>query len=250
MLTKKLKFDDEVLDVIRAMDWKDNGKLGTLTSQLNRKLYAKVNEALDAMGGKWNRKAKGHIFPEDPRPLVEGLLENGHLEIERDGFFETPIPVIERMFELVTPYGLVCDPSAGMGAIAKQLEKHVLLEDIICVEKNPKRAEYLVERRYEVYCEDFMESPIRYEFDCIYMNPPFEESQDIRHIRQAYKHLAQGGDLVAVMSAGAFSNGTKVRREFLAWLDDVNAYVEDLPDGSFKESGTMVNTKLVWVEKQ
>ena len=84
MLTKTLRFESNVLDILRAMEWQNDGRLGIITGgQLDRALYVKVNKALEAMGGKWNRKAGGHIFSEDPRPQVEGLLETNSLTVNR-----------------------------------------------------------------------------------------------------------------------------------------------------------------------
>lgn len=51
MLTKTLKFDDDVLEVLSAMDWQDGGRLGVITGgQLERGLYMRVNKALENMG--------------------------------------------------------------------------------------------------------------------------------------------------------------------------------------------------------
>jgi len=141
-LTKTLKFDEDVLDIIRAMDWQDNGKVGKLTcGQLDRYMYEKVNKALSTMGGKWNRSIGGHVFKLDPREQVEGLIKNGSLTVEKDGFFETPESVVKRMLELVPlPKNgeLILEPSAGLGAIAKHLCGNITL-----IEKNPQRCEEL-----------------------------------------------------------------------------------------------------------
>ena len=102
MLIKMIKFDDNVLEVFKAMEWRDNGLLGIITGgQLERDLYMRCNKAFDALGGKWNRKAGGIVFAVDPRPQIEGLIENGALTVERDGFFETPHSVVEQMLELL-----------------------------------------------------------------------------------------------------------------------------------------------------
>ncbi len=96
-LTRTLKFDDDVLDVLRSMDWQNNGTLGIITGgQLERGLYARCAKAFDAMGGKWNRKSGGIEFKIDPRPNIEWLVTSGELTVERDGFFETPQAVVER----------------------------------------------------------------------------------------------------------------------------------------------------------
>lgn len=251
MLTKTLRFDDDVLSAIRAMQWSADGCVGKLVAQLDRKLYERVNKALSAMGGTWNRKAGGHVFPADPRPAVEGLLENGALTVERDGFFETPRAVVERMLELVNPTGNVLEPSAGLGAIADYLP--VQKENVFCIEKNEQRAAALREKGYVVHCGDFLEYAPEYSaglFDTIFMNPPFEEMQDVGHVERAYRLLRDGGAMVAVMSESPFFSAYAKADRFRRWLAAVGGYSEQLPAGSFKESGTSVNARLVVIRKE
>ncbi len=256
MLTKTLKFDDDVLEILRCMNWSDDGLLGKLTcGQLDRKMYEKVNKALDVMGGKWNRSKGGHVFQVDPRPSVEGLLENGNLIVRRDGFFETPRAVVERMLELVPPSNdsnsLTLEPSAGLGAIVRVLDEYGVAL-IVMVEKDENRAEMLEKefsRQDRIVCNsDFLFHDNEYPYDRVYMNPPFEESQDIDHVRHAYDLLAPDGIMVSVMSEGAFFRTDKKSLAFRQWLDSVGGYSETLPEGSFKESGTGVNTRLVVIE--
>ena len=255
MLTKKLRFDDDVLEVINSMEWENNGKLGLMTSgQLDRKLYVSVNKALEAMGGKWSKKDKGHVFEDDPRGNVEGLLNTGIIEVDRDGFFRTPDEVIDRMFELVpvNENAFILEPSAGDGAIVKRLiEAGVDCENIVAVELNEKRSRF-IEEIYDVstYNEDFLRWVMPYDFDQVYMNPPFEMLQDIDHVEHAYDFLNPGGTLVSVMSEGAFFRSDKKSQDFRDWLREVNGKSEILSDGSFQSSGTMVNTRLVVITKQ
>ena len=249
-LTKKLHFDNDVLEVLRSMEFSADGLLGKLTcGQLDRKMYEKVNKALEAMGGKWSRKDGGHTFKADPRPSVDGLLENGVLEIERDGFFETPKAVVDRMLELVpiTERNFILEPSAGMGAIAKNLPGERGM--ITCVEKNEDRAEYLDQYGFPTYCADFLEWEPGLTFDRIYMNPPFENMQDVDHVKRAYELLETGGKMVSVMSSSPFFRQDKKAVDFVDWLSKKGGYSEPLPAGSFKESGTGVNTVLVVISK-
>lgn len=249
MLTKKLTFDEPTLQVLRAMTWSADGTLGTITGgQLERTLYTKVNKALDAMGGKWNRAKGGHLFPVDPRPQVEGLLSDGALVVERDGFFETPSAVAHQMIRML---GLqngerVLEPSAGMGAIIRAIPETVSLT---CVEKNKDRAKHII-KTFGVMCidGDFLELGGQ-EFDAIAMNPPFEEGQDIDHVRHAYELLAPSGRMVSIMGEGAFFRNDKKATAFREWLELVEGVSEKLPEGTFKESGTGVNTRLVFIEK-
>lgn len=251
MLTKTLKFDEDVLDILRTMKWEDEGRLGIITSgQLERGLYVRLNKALEAMGGKWNRKLGGHTFPTDPRGHVEGLINEGTLTVERDGFFETPPAVVERMLSLVPipDEGMILEPSAGLGAIADNLP--VDKERIICIEKNPDRCKALHDRGYpNVHCQDFLEFPTNLKVEAIYMNPPFEEGQDIEHVMHAYECLNDEAALVSVMSEGPFFRGDQKSINFRVWLERHNGYSTWLPKNSFKESGTGVNTRLVVLVK-
>jgi len=248
MLTKTLKFDDDVLNVISTMEWQNEGKLGILTcGQLERQLYLRVNKALEALGGKWNRKGGGHIFPTDPRPRLGDFIENGTLVLERDGFYETPLEIVKRMIELVSPTGRILEPSAGLGAIADNLP--VPQNQIFCIEKNEQRAGILSKKGYDVLCGDFLECNISSKFNTIVMNPPFEEGQDIDHVRHAYSCLAPGGSMVSVMSEGPFFRDDQKAIAFRDWLRKVDGESFKLPPKSFKKSGTDIFTRLVVIYK-
>jgi len=259
MLTKTMKFDNDVLEVLRSMDWQNDGLLGVITGgQLERNLYTRTNKAFDALGGKWNRKAGGIVFSVDPRPQFEAVIENGTLQVERDGFFETPRKVVERMLELVptdtSNDALTLEPSAGLGAIARALKEEGV-QWLVMVEKNEQRVENLRKefssQDTSVHLGDFLQfQPHKdYLFDRIYMNPPFEELQDIDHVTHAYNLLAPGGKMVSVMAESAFFRSDRKSTELRLWLSNINAHIEKLPEGSFKESGTGVNTRLVVIEK-
>lgn len=251
MLTKKLNFDNDVLEVLKSAQWSDDGLQCVLVGQLERKLYERTNKALDAMGGKWNRSAKAHVFQADPREQVQGLLQSGTLVVERDGFFETPTAVVERMLALANLQkgSIVLEPSAGMGAIAKHIEQAGA--NVFCVEKNEQRARALAEEGYAMKHGDFLEvrpdslSP----FDAVLMNPPFEELQDTAHVIHAYKFLKDGGTLVAIMGESAFFRETEKARQFREWLEEVGGTSEKLPERSFQESGTGVNCRIVHIVK-
>ena len=245
MLTKTLKFESDVLEVLKAMQWSDDGLRGVLVGKLDRKLYERTNKALEAMGGKWNRSAKAHVFQFDPRPQVEGLLENGALVVERDGFFETPSDIVSKMISVagVKSGDVVLEPSAGMGAIAKHIK--AVGADVVCVEKNEKRAGVLSEMGYTVKNVDFLEIKPEKKYNAVVMNPPFEELQDVSHVMHAYNFLKKGGCLVSIMGESAFFRSDTKAQSFREWLELVGGYSEKLPEGSFKESGTGVNCRLV-----
>ena len=111
---------------------------------------------------------------------------------------------------------------------------------VVAVEKNVSLSNMLQALADKVYCEDFLECEDLGLFDKIIMNPPFENGADIKHIKHALKFLAVGGTLVALCA-----NGPRQHRDLKGVLAD---YWEDLPAGSFKTSGTMVNSALLVIE--
>lgn len=60
-------------------------------------------------------------------------------------------------------------------------------------------------------------------------------------MNRASRFLRAGGRLTAIMSAGITFREDRLTKEFRARL----ASVEHLPEGSFKASGTAVNTVMV-----
>lgn len=251
MLTKTMQFDQDVIDIMRRAIWSDDGKSMKITEQLDRGLYQRVNKALEALGGKWNRSAQAHIFKLDPRKTVDGLLETGTLRVERDGFFETPDQVVNLLLDLadILPCHDVLEPSAGLGAIAKRLRQYTP-HSLTCIEKNADRSAALLSMGFEVIPGDFLETPTDgNQYDRIVMNPPFEELQDIDHVMHAYQLLAWDGRLVSVMSESPFFRNDAKAVNFRKWLKKVGGYSETLPDGSFNPSGTGVNTRVVVINR-
>lgn len=89
-------------------------------------------------------------------------------------------------------------------------------------------------------------------YDRIIMNPPFEQNQDIQHVRKAYEMLKPGGRIVAIMSEHAFFGKEKEATDFREWLDE-HGWSEQNPANSFMGNGevrqTGVNTRLVIIDK-
>lgn len=260
-LTKTLKFDDRTLDILTThfqVEAENGHFVGKLAcGQLDRKAYENVNKALEALGGKWTKKIGGHIFPTDPRLELNALTDTGSLQVTRDGWFPTPLHIVYKMIDAVglKDYDWVLEPSAGDGAIADAVCSYRLnRQQIECVELNPKRAAILQEKGYSVYPMNFLETSLhtfgmKHGFDRVFMNPPFEEGQDIDHVKHAYKLLTPHGALVSIMSEGPFFNGNKKATEFREWLEGFNGQSWRLPADAFKESGTGVQTRMVVIYK-
>lgn len=167
------------------------------------------------------------------------------------GYFPTPEPVIALMLryaELERGH-IVLEPSAGSGAIMDAVKG--LCHAVEGLEINHTLADILKRKGHTVAQADFMDwRYLDQNYDRVLMNPPFERLQDIDHVIRAFSlALKPGGRLVSVMSAGAFFNTNGKAQGFRHWTGELGATVVDLPEGSFKESGTGVASKLIVIDK-
>lgn len=171
------------------------------------------------------------------------------------GFFPTPRPVIDMMLEQVDigPDTVCLEPSAGKGDIADAIVEAG--GSVLCVEVNHTLAD-LVSQRHETLCDDFLTLKPEGDpqFDAVVMNPPFEKSQDVQHVRHAYSFVKPGGRVVAIVAASSVHcSQIGKRREFSEWLKEQDHEVIDIPDGSFASATsfrqTGVAVKLVVINK-
>lgn len=246
------KIADDILEILKTMDCEDNKAV--ITTSLDPKTYKRVDGVLQTLGGKWNRGKKGHIFPSNAREIIQKAYESGayHDAKKDDAFFATPSDLADQLVRLagVQKGMIVLEPSAGKGAIVQALCRAGA--DVSCIELNPAYEKDLREAGAdEVIIGDFLSVPIGGLFDRVVMNPPFSinnKTTDTVHVLRAWKWLKPGGILVAVMSTGWTFRSYKADREFRDFVDQYGGYIEN-PEGSFKESGTNINTLTLTLEK-
>ena len=171
-----------------------------------------------------------------------------------DGYFPTPEKIALDMADKldVKPGQTVLEPSAGKGSLADAvLKKYGSDVKIDTIEVNSTLADLLKIKGYKPIQEDFLKIKDK-KYDRIIMNPPFENGQDMDHVRHAYYLLEPGGKMVAIMGEGGFFRSDKKSSDFRDWLEDKNGESKKLPEGSFKTSDnpTGVNTRLVVIKKQ
>lgn len=92
---------------------------------------------------------------------------------------------------------------------------------------------------------DFLSVEPMASFDRIVMNPPFGRQADLKHVSHALKFLKPGGLLVSVMASSVTFRSNKLTTDFRQLIVDRGGHIEELPEGAFKSSGTMVNTVIV-----
>jgi len=222
--------------------------------QLDRATYTKVNKCLEDIGGKWNRKAKGHVFDDDPAEAFENLILTGETEDMKKTFqfFPTPRNIAELMCDMaeLEDGQWILEPSCGKGDLADVIYERAP-QHLYCVELNEGMKKYLDGKPYKTTYADFLHlhSDTELPYDRIVMNPPFSRQQDIDHILHAFDLLKDGGILVSVVSVSPFFRTNKKAVDFRAWLEDCDAEIVDVDKGAFRESGTEVPTKIIKVRK-
>lgn len=248
-----MRVSDSVMSIL-SLCVCDGSTLCLPPGQLARNDYIAVNKVLEQIGAKWNRKRGAHIVEGDAQDALDQVLTTGVVQNKKQelGFFETPIAVIGPMIRLanLAPHHQALEPSAGRGAIAAHVAP--LVEHLDCWEIDPTHPLDLVRAaaprdRVDIYHGDFLAQSFdgKRPYDRIVMNPPFARGADVQHVMHAYQTLASGGLLVSVMSAGITFKEDARTKAFRALVSEVAGDVLPLPDGSFRSSGTDVNTVLV-----
>jgi len=242
-------------EAMRKLKAEGNALVGL--PQLDRLVYEEVDRVLHCMGGSWDRYRKGHVF-QDVKPemlpymLTKLLREGRYHDWDDFGFFPTPPEVVDRLIELadLKPGMHVLEPSAGRGAIVERLLAKGC--KVWAIEAMPVNETFLRDRfRITVTSGDFLETSVnRLDelVDAVVMNPPFSKHQDIAHVMHATHFLKPGGRLVAVMSASVAYNSDKYSKQFRDYVADHGELIH-LPAGSFKASGTNVNTVVAVLTK-
>jgi predicted RNA methylase len=262
-----MKISQDVLEVLSRCRIDDAGVF--LPAALDRKLYLRVDTVLQAIGGKWNRKAKCRVFEHPAADRLDDAIVSGEVDKPADfGYFPTPEPVVKHLLvraDLQVGH-TVLEPSAGQGAIADACKRVAFV--VMCAELLEANRAVLKKKKHVLIGSDFLQMPFPRDpgrwtqdgfdgnfFDRIVMNPPFAKQADIRHVQHAFKFLRpgrgskSGGRLVSVMSSGVTFRQDKLSVAFREFVADHGGLVEPLPEHSFRESGTDVNAVVVTLVK-
>lgn len=268
-MPKQVTIAPEVHDVLSRCTVDHNRTVVILPQgQLPRDLYVAVDKVLKALGGKWDRRLGGHVFPRPVEGELDAALRSG-VAVDQartaEQFF-TPERVARRMAELamIEDGTHVLEPSAGAGVLVKaalDLGGHVTAVELD--ERLIPGLREVGQQRHgwvRVCHADFMEWEPRDApagdfcdftgpFDVVLMNPPFSLGQDMAHVTKALQLLRPGGLLMAIMSPHWRWGTDRASAAFRELAHPSRAHWEPLPDGTFRESGTAVNTGILTLMK-
>lgn len=222
-----------------------------LKTQMDRKQYVELNKVLELLWWKRNRKEKCHIFDTDN--LQEAIdevcdtMEIIDIKVLYQQYY-TPQLLAKRLVELANPQDneVVLEPSAWMWNIIQEIKnyKRIIAIDIDSNNCNSIKTNLWNEDitvfniDYMDYCDDAVANKI-------IMNPPFTKSQDVKHILKAYKNLCEWWRIVSIASSSIQTRQWKLYDE----LKELNPEFIEIEEWAFKESGTMVNSVIVLIDK-
>lgn len=167
-------------------------------------------------------------------------------------YFPTPEPLGYKMMEWANmgEGDTVMEPSAGHGAIARYAPKG---NQMVAIEPSQSlfaklqlKAGGLGRKFVNTIFENY---DISNKHDVVVMNPPFGTAgaTAIAHLGKAFKHLEEGGRVVAIIPRGSTD------KKFDKWIEGEKTAVMraevELPDIVFKQAGTNVVCRVVVVDK-
>jgi len=254
--------ETDVREILRGANI--DGNTLSIDAVLTRPQYVAVNKVLEAAGGKWNRKAKAHVFGSDAHAALEAFLNGAEAPKPArtaEGYVATPDALADRIVGEFTHVAdltvehCVLEPSAGDGALVRAVRRanpDVLID---AVEPNAKRLNSVIEKvlfRHEMTFEDFFAISDGTEYEAVVMNPPFavpgKPTLWIDHVRLAFDLLADGGRLTSIAPSGILFRKDRKHVE-MRELIDAHGGVKELPDDAFVASGTSVQTVVLWLDK-
>lgn len=256
-MPKQVEISPQVRDVLQRGAWAEGGTYHLPEGHLERPLYEACDKVLRALGGKWDRKVRGHRFAADKRQALEDALTDGVAVDQKrtlEQFF-TPPEIADQVVALaqIEPEQTVLEPSAGAGALIAAVAKAHPTAIITAVELDTDlyralHAEWGL--RATIIAADFLAMPTGdFRPDRIVMNPPFGRGADMAHVSRALTILRPGGVLVSVMSPHWTFAKDAASERFRGLVNGHSHEWTPLPEGSFRASDTGVNTGLLTIRK-
>lgn len=256
--TDKLKYQQqtimttEIKDILKNCTVEDT-VVKLPEGHLDKKLYQNVANALQGIGGKWKGgKVGGFVFPSDPTELLQEIATGVKRNLKKEyQFFATPDALADEIVKLaaISEDDTILEPSAGSGSMIAALHRHLgPCVEVDVYEPMPMNKTILKEMSGVNWLgDDFLQHTGK-QYSRIIANPPFSKNQDIRHISHMYLHLAEGGRLVSISSKHWQHTLNREESSFRQFLEHVGAEIIDVPAGTFKESGTNIESCIIIID--
>lgn len=177
----------------------------------------------------------GTVLPDDSseRPITK----KASTEVSKDlQFYPTPRAAIDHILARVhlPASARILEPSCGDGALLDAMNNGD--RQLFGIEYDATRAQQARGKGYSVLTANFLQVEPQPVYDRIVMNPPFYGKHYVKHVEHAMKFLKPDGVLITILPASAWYEHKLLKGRW-----------EDLPMGSFRESGTNINTGFLMI---
>lgn len=237
---------DDIAEAMAELDAADAAKAAARADDIQTDIAETLADAPAGIVSPHIAQWAAPTSPSDFEAMAATLRNGGVKVVSAPQLFPTPLELARDMVTAaeIEPGQDILEPSAGTGRIVRAVQEKLGADAgaLVAVEIKPNLAETVLRGglRVPTHCADFLECNGELGlFDRILMNPPFVNGADIKHIEHARKFLKPGGRLVAICA-----NGPRQRER----LQPIATEWRDLPPGTFKESGTMVNAALIVID--
>lgn len=223
--------------------------------EISKQDYAQIKKIMLNNLGKY--KKNGFNFPYNPAELLEKLKAgDNETMVKKFQFFPTPAEVMDKMLQITLPLEplKILEPQAGQGHIIKEIKNFTSWDvghTFHACELHPINRAILKEEHpdVEIIGENFLELEPDPTYDLVIMNPPFTTKGDkhhyLTHIEHAQKFLGKYGELISVVPDTFILSKDK---RIIDYKNENDFSIYKLDGGSFKSSGTMVETSLLQIK--
>lgn len=265
-----MKLSSDVIESLKRCKIEGNTLFLPPISEGPLENYQQVRQALLNAGATYKKNT--FVFKSDAQPFIDRLTNGESVNIKKEfQFFPTPDDIADYLVSLaeIQDGMSVLEPSAGHGSIIEAVYRAFPRymkgpNDAPCVtvdffELMPENRQVLSKRcnsdpswgsRTSWMGDDFLNPTQQHRgYHRVIANPPFSKNQDIDHIYQMWQHILPGGRLVSVASKHWQVSDNKKEKNFRQWLKKLKAEIIPIERGQFKESGTMVETCIIVINK-
>jgi Methyltransferase small domain len=175
----------------------------------DKKDYGSFKSVIVALKGRWTGET--HLFQYDPTEAIAQVVASGFVPDHNPySLFETPEEGIPELFVSLNIDSVYLDgngwrflePSAGTGRIAKQIKERFPMAEIDVCEIDPANRAALEASGFNVIADDFLALETEQRYDYVLMNPPFDKTTYIDHVRKAFGLLKVYGKLGGIIPSG------------------------------------------------
>lgn len=228
-----------------------------LTSELQRKDFTRLKALLLRLGAQWDTKQSEFIFTRHAPSLVQRIIDLGSSNVNKFHLY----PSTPKVFDFMKEFTPICylgasgqrklrvlEPSIGLCYLATALKDFLLQEGRDCIldgyDIDPLNVELSLQKGFNVQERDFLTVEPEPIYDLVLMNPPFDGSAFVDHVRHASRFLTPTGVLVSVIPV----NMPRLLKDDVRhrWLmDRIRLYCpEQLEEGNFLDKDTFKNVSI------